>query len=53
MCCSVKLGISNACVLCSLVMSLFSCDYIKTEIESISNVLTCLQVYSTDTVPGF
>ena len=39
--------------MCSLVMSLFSHDYIKTYLLSISNVLRYLNVYSIHTVPGF
>ena len=36
--------------MCFLVMSLFSRDYIKKEIDSISNVLI---YYSIQTAPGF
>ena len=39
--------------MCPLVMSPLSRDYIKTEIDYISSVLTCLQEYSIHTAPGF
>ena len=49
----LKTNFKCVCVtMCSLAMSFFSRDYIKTEI-SISNVLTYLNVFSIHTAPSF
>ena len=52
----LKVKFECVCVtMCSLVMSLFSRDYIITLKQKFTNqsIITCLQVYSVPTAPGF